>query len=182
MKNRLLPLLAILIGQVACATTGQLQPSVSGTAATIPSTPVPQYSTTDVCDWFLQTQILRTRRQAGLTEFLGWYQEHAATGFDAVTISDSEELIGILQRYQPYQEEFVQAWTNLGPIPEGEKFWDNELASIQLRIQAFDNMIHGYETADLATIGRGIELFRQSQQVGLKGESAMMEVRSKCIN
>ena len=176
MKLNLLPLAALLIAQRACATANL--PTSVPPSTTAPTDVSPLSSTMSICDWFLQTQILRTRRLAGLTELLEWYQDHASTGFDAVTVSDSEELVAILARYQPYQEEFVHDWMNLGPIPEGQEFWEKELASVQLRIEAFDSMIHGYESADLAMIRGGIDSFEQSQQVGLEGESAMMHVRS----
>ncbi len=179
MNKTRLAILALVVGQVACAIADSALPATV-TGITPPSTPTALPSAVDVCDWFLQTQILRTRRLVGLTEFLDWYQTHAAEGFDAVTISDSEELIRILERYQPYQEEFVQSWLKLGPIPEGEDFWQNELASVQLRIEAFDNLIRGYEAADVSMITRGADLFEQSQQAGIEGESAMLQVRSRC--
>jgi hypothetical protein len=178
MKVRLLPFIALLLIQLACATTNLPTQRPASTSESTQLTP--QSSTLPVCEWFLQTQLLRTRRLAGLTEFIEWYQVHAAAGFDAVTVADSAELIAILERYQPYQEDFLEAWIDLGSIPQGQEFWEKELRSVQLRIEAFDNMIIGYGSSDLATINAGIDLFEQSQKVGLEGESAMMQVRSMC--
>ena len=37
----------------------------------------------DLCDWFLQTQILRTRRISGMNELMSWLSTYGSDGFSS---------------------------------------------------------------------------------------------------
>ena len=148
-------------------------------------TPIPTStpeSASDVCEWFFETQLLRTRRLSGLAEFNTWYQEYGAEGFFSSDESVIEELVAILDNYQLYQEEFVEEWIKLGPHPEAQIFWEKELLSVQLKIEAFDEMIQGFNSRDWDRYMNGWDIFEQSSHIGHEAESAMLEVRSKCID
>lgn len=133
----------------------------------------------DICDWFLITQSLRTRRLSGLNEFTQWVQTHDLYSLDEV---DAREFVEILVNYQPYQEEFVLDWNELGPHPNALVFWEKELESVELKIEGIDEMEQGLENNDPSLFAHGWDLFIESQQLGHEAESAMLEVRSKCIN
>jgi hypothetical protein len=133
----------------------------------------------DICYWFLITQSLRTRRLSGLNELTEWLQTHDFNSLDEV---GAMEFVEILVNYQPYQEEFVLDWKELGPHPDAVLFWEKELESVELKIEGIDEMEKGLENNDSSLFGHGLELFFGSQQPGHEAESAMLEVRSKCID
>jgi len=95
---------------------------------------------------------------------------------------DAREFVAILVRYQPYQERFVADWERLGPHNEASEFWEKELHSVRLRIRAIDRMDLGSNQNNDQLFGEGLDLFLTSQQIGHEAESAMLEVRSRCID
>lgn len=139
-------------------------------------------SVSGVCEWFFTTQFLRSRRINGLAKFNTFLQEYGAEGFFSSDESVMEEVSAILDDYQPYQEEFVEEWIKLGPHPEAQVFWEKELSSVQLRIEAFDEMIQGLNSGDWDRYISGWDMFEESSHIGREAESAMLEVRSKCID
>lgn len=135
----------------------------------------------DICQWFIKTQFLRLERMGGLSEFNEWYQKHGTEGFVSSDDSVIEELVTVLKRYQPYQEQFLEDWIELGAHPEAQEFWEKELSAVQLRIQAFDQMIKGVEEKNTDKYNDGLTTSSKASQVGLEAESAMLVVRSKCV-
>jgi len=171
---------------------GQISPIVSkqtdklSTAQIVQTTQnIPLATITNVnsnlCQWFIKTQFLRAERIGGLSEFNEWYQKYGAEGMTSSKPSVIEQFVTILKTYQPYQEQFVFDWHQLGAHPEAREFWVKELSSVQLRVKAFDQMIEGFEQNDIDKYNDGLESFSEAARIGNEAEAAMQVVRSKCV-
>src|SRR3989304_1463518 len=84
MRVNSLPIPAMLLLGISCA--GSNIPAPSAPSMPLATEVPPQSSNLTTCEWFLETQLLRARRVAGLADFIAWYQEHSPGGFDAITI------------------------------------------------------------------------------------------------
>jgi len=166
----------LMLAILACAQS----PTTDGVPTQeIPAPSIAVTSSDDLCTWFFKTQALRSQRISGLTEFTNWSLTH---DFESLTYQDALEMVAILVRYQPYQEEFIDAWQDLGPHPEGRDFWVNELESVQLRIDSIYAMDTSLDINDQAGFEGAWQLFAQSQSIGNRAESAMLDVRTRCVN
>lgn len=178
--------LAVMLFLTACTPsasaiqTAIVQTQVSRPTETIQPTATPE-TDSGLCEWFIKTQFLRSQRMSGLSAFNEWFQEYGMDGLVSPDYPVGAELIAILKRYQPYQEQFVEDWIELGTLPEAQEFWDKELSSVQLRIQAFDEIIEGFDEQDIDKYNHGLTVFSEASQIGQEAESAMLEIRSKCI-
>lgn len=179
-------LLTVILFLTACTPsastlqTAIVQTQIAQPTETIEPTATPR-TDADLCEWFVKTQLLRSQRLSGLSEFTEWFQKYGTDGLVSSDYSVIAELVAILKRYQPYQEQFVEDWIELGAHPEAQEFWDKELSSVQLRIQAFDEMIEGFDEQDTDKYNHGLTVFSEAAQIGHEAESAMLEVRSQCI-
>lgn len=158
-----------------------IEPDPIGSSSQSQPTPIisAPVESTDVCSWFASTQQLRSRRISGLSELTDFM---LAYDLNNLSLGELEQFVEILDRYQPYQLEFVQAWQDLGPHPEARTFWSKELESVQNHISAFSMMKRGWEQDDIDLFVAGADAFEASQPIGLAAESAMMDVRSSCLN
>lgn len=137
-------------------------------------------STDDLCAWFLKTQVIRTERISGLTEFNNWVLDK---DFNSLTEKDIYEMVAILIRYQPYQENFVVKWKSLGPHPQAREFWELELQSVQMRIESVNAMKDSITRDDGDEFLRAWEtFFTQASSLGNRGEAAMIKVRAQCVH
>jgi len=175
-KQAFLATTFLALAVLACA---QLPTAGSTSPVQVNVPTAAQPSSDDLCAWFFKTQVLRSRRISGLVEFTNWSLSH---DFESLTYEDALEMVAILVRYQPYQEEFVRAWQDLGPHAQAREFWVNELESVQLRIESISAMDASLGNNDQDAFNRAWELFAQSQTIGNRAESAMLEVRAHCVN
>ncbi len=136
----------------------------------------------NVCQWFVKTQILRAERISGLSKFNTWYQTYDQQGFELTDKTAIEQLAEALKSHQPYQEQFIEKWQELGSHPEAAEFWSKELASTQKRIEAFSLMIKGIEEANDDSYLAGLAALAQASEIGQEAENAMILVRSNCTN
>ncbi len=135
----------------------------------------------DLCDWFIQTQILRSTRIAGLTSFAAWYQQYGEAGFTSTDPQVMAEFANVLRTIQPSLNQFATDWEALGAHPDSQEFWSKELESTTTRNDAFDFMITGLENDDRAIYARGILLFDLASQLGREAETAMLAIHEKCL-
>lgn len=133
--------------------TGRLSGSTNGRQAienTIIVTPTPKSS---VCLWLPKAQILVAKRINATSQLIEWLDEHGEAGLEFSTAT--EELVTSIKQVQPHQRQFVNDWVKLGPHVDAKQAWENELSSIQLRIQAFDDLIEGYESSNIDKYSHG---------------------------
>lgn len=137
-----------------------------------------QVSEYSVCLWLPKAQILVAKRISGASQFVEWFDKYGETGleFSAAT----EELVTSIKEVQPYQRQFVDDWVKLGPHVDAEEAWEKELSSIQLRIQAFEEIIEGYESSNIDKYNHGLITWGESAQVGNEASSAMFEIVTRC--
>lgn len=154
-------------------------PSNANTYATPITLPTDKNSSTgDLCAWFLKTQLLRTQRLSGLTEFINW---SLTKDMNSLTAEEIFEMVGLLIRHQPYQEDFVLKWKSLGPHPQAREFWELELQSVQMKIESVNAMEDAINRNDPNKFTDGWVTFDQSLDVGNRAESAMQKIRVQCI-
>ncbi|MBK6434321.1 MAG: hypothetical protein WAV74_12740 [Anaerolineae bacterium] len=130
------------------------------------------------CLWLAKAELLRAKRISGSSQFVEWFDKHGETGLDYSAAS--EEMVNIIKEYQPYQKQFVDDWVKLGAHAEGKDFWEKELSSVELRIQAFDLIVEGFESSDQNKYNRGLITWEKSAQVGNESSSAMFEIATEC--
>ncbi len=158
--------------------TGRLSGSTNGRQAienTIIVTPTPKSS---VCLWLPKAQILVAKRINATSQLIEWLDEHGEAGLEFSTAT--EELVTSIKQVQPHQRQFVNDWVKLGPHVDAKQAWENELSSIQLRIQAFDDLIEGYESSNIDKYSHGLTTWRESAQIGNEANSAMLEIFTRC--
>ncbi len=154
-----------------------LFPGFSETSPTNTSDQI-QYSSDDICVWFIQTLSLIATKQQGLNEINNYLQTH-----DLNSLNENElyEFIEITQRYRPYQDKFLQYWKDLGPHKEARHYWDLELETIEIQIEAITKMGLMLSSGDIDDYTDGHYLLIESNESMHKAETAMFEIRSKCL-
>ena len=175
----LLGLVVLIIYIVIASGTSGGDTAESPPPPAVPAASQPTQGGSDVCSWFVATQMLRAQRIGGLSGLATFMQTHDLNNMSETEI---QQFVDILVRYQPYQREFIQAWEELGPNLDASPFWEKEWESVQLRILAFGDINRAYQQNDAELLLDGLDKFFSSQQVGLEAEAAMMNVRSSCIN
>jgi len=142
---------------------------VSGSLAT-------NQTKSDLCDWYVQTQILRTERISETSSIDEWLSKYGIVGLDFNNDSAMQELLPILQEGLPSQHQFIKEWEVLGPTEGGEAFFENEKKSIELRIQGFELMISGINEQNSTDFYEGMNLFIQSGEYYTISESELTKV------
>jgi len=132
----------------------------------------------DLCSWFAETQVLRTQRVSGQSELLVWMQSH---DLETATQEEFAEFVGILVRYQPYQEDFVARWNELGAHPEGLEFWQQEMRSVVKKIDAVDRMERALAQQDQTSLQYAVIDYMTGQAFGRDAEDAMWDIRARCV-
>jgi len=131
-----------------------------------------QPDNSDLCEWFVKTQFLRSERISELDELGKIFQQENP---------DPKEFLQAIKDYRPHQDKFLEEWLKLGSHPEAKEFWEKELSSVQISANAFDAMIDGLENNDRDKFDQGVSLFQDAQESGNEAETAMLKVREKCI-
>ena len=161
-----------------------LTPETQTSAPTAPTGAAPPEdsldSTLSLCSWFMEAQTIRAERVAAMTLFVEWFQENGPDGAFAEEGEVVAELVDILAEFQPHQREFVQEWRRLGTHPGGTDFWENELRCVEMRIEAFDEMIAGFYGTDMEQYYQGATIFAEASQYGHKAEESMLDIEGQC--
>ena len=164
---------------VALISTSGCEPSSQiSTQATTPSSDGAQ--SLGVCEWYQEALLVRVYRIGRQSDYVRWRREYSGDDWASLNLAALDELVLILKDYRVDQEEFLNAWTELGPHPEGQEFWAKESEAVDMRHLAFGEMIQGIETRDWALTDHGSELFRQSQPIGREGEKAARRIADGC--
>ena len=162
-----------------CAPCPSATPAPTVAAASY-ATAAPDEGRRDLCDWFVQTQLIRAERIAGLTELGEYYAEYGTADYGSLDLEVLEEFVGILERYRPHQQRFVDQWTALGAHPDGAIFYARELEAVRLRMRAFQTVVDGYEQGDWDLFDSGIALATKAGSIGREGEEEGMRIRAIC--
>jgi hypothetical protein len=136
----------------------------------------------DLCEWYVQTQIIRTERIADGSSIDDWLSKYGVDGLDINNDLAMQELLLVLQDGLPTQQQFIEEWDVLGSVPGGEAFFENEKKSIESRIQGFERMISGINQLDRTEFKQGVNLLIQSGDYFTISESEMQKIFNQCID
>jgi hypothetical protein len=180
MRLRFVALLALIgVAVAACSgTPTPPAPTPAPSASAVAAKPAAPSYDADLCAWFEKALKLRTARIAALNEFSAWVDSHGEG--TKLQEADLRELLRILKGAQPYQKEFLAQWQMLGSHPRARAFWDAELKAVQLRADAFDDLINGLEKPEVETYKRGWERFAEAAILGLDAESTGQPLGAHC--
>lgn len=151
--------------------------SSSQAAATVVAGSTP----TELCLWFMKTQMLRAERIAGGTALARWFTEYAGKGETEIDAEMVAELFESMKELRPHEARFIESWQQLGTFAGGEEFWSKELEAEQMRLAAIDTMLMGNEKENDDEFDRGWRMFLEAAPVGRQAEAAMFVLRDKCV-
>ncbi len=138
-----------------------------------------QYSSDDLCTWYSKTQILHSDMISGLDEYKVYSQ-----AYDLYPLDEQEiyELVEFAQISRLNYNEFIRDWKDLGSHSDGKVFWEKELESIEDRIYALNLMESWLKFGSESYYSEGGLYFTISYYSMKQAESAMEEIRLKCLS
>ena len=174
-------LLLIFVIIQACSAGTSLQEDDNTQNAQLSSPSTSDETNDDLCAWFIQTQIIRTERITEASSIDDWLSKYGMDGLDFNNDLAMQEFVLVLQEGLPPQQQFIEEWNVLGPIPGGEAFFEIEKKSIEYRIQGFERMISGINQQDRIEFYEGVNAFIQSGEYFSISESEMVKILDNCV-
>jgi hypothetical protein len=176
-----LSLIILIVVIQACSAGTSLQEGDNAQNAQDSTTLTSKQTNHDLCEWFVQTQIIRTERIADGSSIDDWLAKYGVDGLDINNDLAMQEFLLVLQEGLPIHQQFIEEWNVLGSVPGGEAFFENEKKSIENRIQGFERMISGINQRDGTEFNQGVNLLIQSGDYFSISESEMLKILNKCV-
>lgn len=176
-----LSLIFLIVVIQACSAGSRLQEGENAQNAQVSTAQISDQTNHELCDWYVQAQIIRTERIADGSSIDDWLSKYGVDGLDINNDLAMQEFLLVLQGGLPTQQQFIEEWNVLGSVPGGETFFENEKKSIENRIQGFERMISGINQRDGTEFNQGVSLLIQSGEYFSISESEMQKILNKCI-
>jgi hypothetical protein len=176
-----LSIIALIVILQACSIGTNRQDGGNIKSVGVSTAPSSNQTKDGLCEWYVQTQIIRTERIADGSSIDDWLSKYGVDGLDINNDLAMQEFLLVLQEGLPTHQQFIEEWNVLGSVPGGEAFYENEKKSIENRIQGFERMISGINQRDGAEFNQGLSILIQSGDYFSISESEMLKIYNKCV-